>query len=126
MAHYIVLRTSDDGSTRHVQGLAYSTVPGGNNDAGTPWVEIAVGYMTWRNRRYQGGTTAAIPVAAATQAALDGGALFEWRFDVAFPTSHTNPQAVAAIEAGINAQEAPMLTELGQTLRYWGHEAESV
>lgn len=126
MAHYITLRRSDDGATTHVHGFAYSAVPGGNNGAGVPWTEVAIGYMTWRNRRYQGGTLAAIPVEQAIQDALNTGTLFEWRFDVQFPTSHTNPQALAAIAAGVNAQEAAMLAELGIILRYWGHEADSV
>lgn len=127
MSHYVVLRTFDDGTDRHVHGLAYTTVPGGSNDAGTPWPEVVAGYATWRNRRYGGfGTQSVIPVDPVIQAQLDAGTLFEWRFDVTFPTSHTNPQAIAAIEAGIDAQEAAMVAELSATLRYWGHEADTV
>jgi len=126
MAHYIVLRTFEDGPTRTVEGVAYTTVPGGNNDAGTPWSQVAIGYMTHQNRRYGAGTDAVIPVTPAIQTALDAGSLFEWRFNISFPGSHTNPQAIAAIEAGIVAQETAMLANLSQTLRYWGHEGDTV
>lgn len=128
MAHYKVLKSGDAGGVRHVWGMAYSAVPGTNNDAGIPWSQVVVEYATFRNlRRGINGTAARIPVAPAIQAQLDAGTLFEWGlWHVEFPTSFTGPQAIAEVRAGVNAQEAAEIARLADELRYWGHEGESI
>lgn len=128
MAHYKVMKSGDDGAVRHVWGMAYTAVPGGSNAAGVPWSQVVVEYITFRNRRRGiNGTEARIPVAPAIQAQLDAGTMFEWGlWHVEFPTSLTNPQAIAAVQAGVNAQEAAEISRLADELRYWGHEGESV
>jgi hypothetical protein len=125
MAHYIVLVTGEEGTDRRVWGAAFSNVPGGNNDAGVPWVDVVRGYRRWSNRKYGGSLAAVAEVDATTQAALDAGTMFEWRWATSFPQTHTNPQAIAAIEAAINAQEAEMISKLSVELRYWGFEGDS-
>jgi hypothetical protein len=125
MAHYIVLTATVVGSERTVNGLAYTAVPGGNNAAGEPWADVVRAFLLWRNRRYGTTLQATIPVDPATQAELDAGTLFEWRWNATFPTSHTNPQAIAAIETAIEAQEAAEEARLADLLRYWGFEGDS-
>jgi hypothetical protein len=125
MAHYKVMATWDEPPNRNVTGWAFTAVPGGNNAAGLPWIQVMREYRIWRNRRNGTITEADVPVDASTQAELDAGTLFDWRWTVQFPTTLTNPQAVAAIEAEINAQEAAMIAQRSAELRYWGFEGDS-
>jgi len=126
MAHYIVLETQEDGANRVVSGMAFTPVPGGNNSASVPWVDVIKSYRVYRNRRYAGFTTqAAIPIDPAVQAELDAGTLYEWRWVASFPITHTNPQAVAAIEAAINTLEAAEIARVSEVCRYWGFEGDS-
>lgn len=125
MAHYVVTESSIDGSFRVVTGVAFTAVPGGSNQAGVDWVDVMRAYRVYRNRRNGTTTEAEIPVAPGVQAQLDAGTLFEWRWVATFPTAHTNPQAIAAIELAINTLEAAEITRLSEILRYWGFEDDS-
>jgi len=127
MAHYKVYTTyeNDDGSLA-VSGAAYTAVPGGNNTVGVPWTTAIVGFVTFKGRRFGGqALQASSPVSQAIQDELNAGTLFEWRWHVTVPAAATNPEAVALIEAEVNAQEAVMVTDLSDTLRYWGFEGDS-
>jgi N-acetyl-anhydromuramyl-L-alanine amidase AmpD len=110
---------------RVANGLAFSAVPGGNNSAGVPWSTVTVQFRNWRNRRFSITPEEVVSLDPATLAALDAGTLFDWRFQVQFSASLNNPQAVAAIEAGVNAQEAAQIALLSSELRYWGFEGDS-
>lgn len=125
MAQYVVLETQVEGSDRTANGLAFTAVPAGNNQAGVPWVDVIKAYRVYRNRKFSTATLAAVPVAPATQAELDAGTLFEWRWRATFPISHTNPQAVAAIEAEINTAEPLEIDRISDLLRYWGFTGDS-
>jgi hypothetical protein len=125
VAHYIVTQTVDYENDRIVSGLAYTAVPPGDNSAGIPWSDVVRSFQRYRNRRFGTQLEASVLVDAATQTGLNNGTLFEWRWKATFPQSHTNPQAIAAIESAINAQEAAMISKLSGDLRYWGFEGDS-
>lgn len=126
MAHFVVMHTSPIAGGLAVNGVAYSPVPGGNNDAGVAWSDVAIGYMGYRNRRHGGGSTAKVTVDPAIQAQLDAGTLLEWVWEATIPAGTPNPAAVQLIRDAVNAQEAAMMSRLGSLLRYWGFEGESV
>ena len=124
MAHYVVLKSYDSDGLRNVTGLVYVPVPGGNNSAGIPWTTVAVGWTTWSNRRSGGGTHATVPM-PSIQPDLDAGNVVEWRWQTSFPDTHTNPQALAAIETAVAAAVTAFTSEIGSALRYWGFEDDT-
>ena len=127
MAHFKVYMTSeeDDGVNRRVFGAAYSSVPAGVNDVGTPWTEVAAGLATFRNRRWGRTTEASVPVDQALQDELDAGTMFEWRWQAVIPVAATGPQAAAALRSAVAAQEAAMMARLANDTRYWGFEGDT-
>jgi hypothetical protein len=124
MAHFKVTHTWQVGSDRRIQGLAFTAVPGGTNQAGVPWTTVAQEYRAYRLRRFGG--VPPVPLDPAVEADLAAGNLLEWLFNAVVPDTLTPAQTLQAIKDQINTAEAAMTAELGDQLAYWGFEAESV
>ena len=115
---YIVFQLSV--KENFVNGYAYSSVPAGNNVAGTSWSQVTVEYVTEQN----GSTTSQAPAlpSAVSQADLDSGSLFEWPFTVEVDANASNQDKQTALENDLAALETETLADLQSRLRFWGHE----
>ncbi len=126
MAEYVILEAKARGNGQIV--VVHTATPAGSagQQAGLPWSQVLVEWKTWNNE----GTLSEIPPlmlenkVPGRQASLDAGTHFEWRLE---PPSSTNAYEkgenlaarVAKIEAEIVLQEAEMIAELEEQLRWW-------
>ncbi len=111
---YVVTTNADRG--HRVSGFAHSTVPLGDNAAGTPWSQALVEPL--------GDTTSQVPASIlppGRQALLDAGSVFEWGFTVSIDANGLPAEKTATVEAWLVATEDAELTVLQNRLQFWGH-----
>jgi len=126
MADYAVLEGSSKNNRSRV--VVHTAVPNANNDAGENWRDVVVSHVTVA----KGSTTSVIPatflalISGTRQADLDAGLFYEWEINVDYDANAAPAAKQAAIEAAIAAQEADMLADLQNELRWYGQTGTGV
>lgn len=114
---YVILTNSDKGNL--ISGFAHSVVPAGNNVPGTPWSQALTEYLATTIN----GTVSQVPssvLPGGRQVELDNGTKYEWPFRVGVNANDTDGAKEATVEAALVAEEAEIIVELQNRLRFWG------
>ncbi len=112
---YVILQTAPLNNSSFV--VVHSTVPPGNNQAGTPWTTALV--------EYKGGApiTSLVPtslLSTGIQDQLDNGTRYEWSFTGTYGANDPSTGKRDQLESQLAAQSTGMRDDLQDTLRWWG------
>lgn len=113
MADYVLLEGSP--KNNQIRVVVHTTVPNGNNQAGTPWGQALVGSLE--------STVSRVPpsfLPVGRQAELDAGSVYEWEFSFEDDANANANSRVTNLESEIVAREAAESARMQNRLRYFG------
>lgn len=105
-------------------GWAYTPVPAGNNKVGISWPQVLVSYLT-RSRRGTKAYGDLSLITGVTQADLDNGSWFEWRWEIEIDPAASNLQNLQTIRDDLNDKEADQIETLRKRLAFYGYVGDS-
>ncbi len=115
--------TTNSDTENQIRGFAYSVVPAGNNVAGVTWKSAVSEWLASDIL----GTASKAPTlpAAVTQAQLDSGDMYEWRFTVPLDANLSAGAKETEVQTFLTNREPTVVTVLQNRLRFWGREGSA-